>query len=323
MITSMTSSPPQSPSSPNQGTLDQWREVHTKLTIALAITQDAIDAEKCKRKFLLEHILHNLTPDGQLTRDSKWSKSTSSSSKSKSVTTKSSRPSSSTSSTKAKSSFKVNNKAANKDKGKEKGVGSTVSSSAKKKKRKSSAADIFEGTGVDNVADEKPKKKVMRKTVVNKSGYGVGVGGIGQVEKGGIDRSKNGPPAVPIKHRINTTSKVTQQQTQEPLSTNDAIQTDTMMSSMSTTHMNTFLQETIVQQESYQDLPLSFASIQEPPSKNNIVLQSSFGSVMPSTSTTAPNSLQEMESTTSAFGGESLFHQMMQQHGMDDDEDSF
>ena len=49
-----------------------WKAVHRQLSLAILMTQDAIQAEKAKRRFLLEEILNNISPDGTLVHDSNW-----------------------------------------------------------------------------------------------------------------------------------------------------------------------------------------------------------------------------------------------------------
>mmetsp|Transcript_6851 Transcript_6851/g.12896 ORF Transcript_6851/g.12896 Transcript_6851/m.12896 type:complete len:189 (+) Transcript_6851:415-981(+) len=53
-------------------TLRDWEDVHRQLSLAVLMTQDAIYAEKEKRRLLLEEIFHNVLPDGNLKKDSKW-----------------------------------------------------------------------------------------------------------------------------------------------------------------------------------------------------------------------------------------------------------
>lgn len=56
----------------SSSTLRDWEDVHRQLSLAVLMTQDAIRAEKEKRRFLLEEIFHNVLPDGNLKKDSKW-----------------------------------------------------------------------------------------------------------------------------------------------------------------------------------------------------------------------------------------------------------
>jgi hypothetical protein len=53
-------------------TLKDWQDVRRQLSLAVLLTQDAIRAEKEKRRFLLEEIVHNVLPDGTLAKDSNW-----------------------------------------------------------------------------------------------------------------------------------------------------------------------------------------------------------------------------------------------------------
>lgn len=53
-------------------TLKDWQDVRRQLSLAVLLTQDAICAEKEKRRFLLEEIAHNVLPDGTLAKDSNW-----------------------------------------------------------------------------------------------------------------------------------------------------------------------------------------------------------------------------------------------------------
>lgn len=53
--------------------IDAWKEVHRQLILAVAMTQDTINAEKAKRRFLLEEIYLNVKADGTLAPSSKWS----------------------------------------------------------------------------------------------------------------------------------------------------------------------------------------------------------------------------------------------------------
>lgn len=290
-----------------QETLEAWREVHSKLIIAVAITQDAIDAEKCKRKFLMEHICANLTADGQLTRDSKWSKSIPKASR-----------------TKAKSSTKTTN---DKD-------GASITSPKKKKKRK--GADEGNG-GVD--VESKPKKKVTKKKVQTKTGGGnvhkeLAVSPTEILpEKPLIVSSQKGNDGLdegtaPIKKRIKV-PKATQAVEELPIDAQVLSSQDALPKELST-DMNSFDYESVLQQQSYQQLSLSTQ-----PSQNNSFsylqyskesdpgIQGQVDATSPQQQTSPDNmTTHVLPKTTSAFGGESLFQQMMQQHGMDNDDNS-
>ena len=49
-----------------------WREVRGQLMLAIQLTQDSISAEKAKRRFLLEEIYLNVEQDGKLKATSTW-----------------------------------------------------------------------------------------------------------------------------------------------------------------------------------------------------------------------------------------------------------
>lgn len=53
--------------------IEAWKEVHNHLVVAIALTKDAINVEKAKRRFMLEELYTHLTPDGT----SLWIKNTS------------------------------------------------------------------------------------------------------------------------------------------------------------------------------------------------------------------------------------------------------
>ena len=50
--------------------IEAWREAHSHLMLAIAMTKDSINIEKAKRRLLLEELYNNLTPDGT----SRWVK---------------------------------------------------------------------------------------------------------------------------------------------------------------------------------------------------------------------------------------------------------
>jgi len=59
------------PANPRED-IEAWKEVHRQLTLAVALTKDAINAEKAKRRYLLEEIYLNVGTDGKLLPTSKW-----------------------------------------------------------------------------------------------------------------------------------------------------------------------------------------------------------------------------------------------------------
>ncbi|KAI2496868.1 hypothetical protein MHU86_17615 [Fragilaria crotonensis] len=51
-----------------------WREVHARLTEAVIVAKEAVAAAKAQRRYWLEEIAANLTPEGKLTAASIWKK---------------------------------------------------------------------------------------------------------------------------------------------------------------------------------------------------------------------------------------------------------
>jgi hypothetical protein len=54
--------------------LQAWREVHKRLTEAVIVAKEAVAAAKSQRRYWLEEIAANLTPEGKLTATSPWKK---------------------------------------------------------------------------------------------------------------------------------------------------------------------------------------------------------------------------------------------------------
>jgi len=54
--------------------IDAWKEVKSQLILAITLTRDSINAEKAKRRFLLEELYTNLTPQGTLAASSQWTR---------------------------------------------------------------------------------------------------------------------------------------------------------------------------------------------------------------------------------------------------------
>lgn len=55
--------------------LQAWREVHDHLSKAVLVTTEAVAVAKAERRYLVEEIFVNLTPDGKLSNTSVWKKS--------------------------------------------------------------------------------------------------------------------------------------------------------------------------------------------------------------------------------------------------------
>lgn len=55
--------------------LHAWRQVHAHLSKAIAVAQEAVAVAKANRRYWLEEICANVTPEGKLINTSSWKKS--------------------------------------------------------------------------------------------------------------------------------------------------------------------------------------------------------------------------------------------------------
>ncbi len=154
--------------SKEQDDLEAWKQVHRHLVLAITMTKDAINAEKVKRRFLLEEIYLNLKTDGTLAPTSKWSKAPSATrTQQKQVSSKGRRKKRVESGVDGGVEFsavKASRKKASQKKkpvstlsniDKVDAVSSTVTNTPPKKRRKSSKASLKKEPIVDDGNDEK------------------------------------------------------------------------------------------------------------------------------------------------------------------------
>lgn len=55
-----------------QSELETWREAHKNLMDAVIVAREAVDAAKAQRRYWMEEICANLSPEGRLTQNSLW-----------------------------------------------------------------------------------------------------------------------------------------------------------------------------------------------------------------------------------------------------------
>lgn len=72
--------------------LEAWREVHRHVTHAVLVAKEAVAVAKAQRRYWMEEICANLTPEGKLTATSVWKKPTETPSPRKKTTAKRKQP---------------------------------------------------------------------------------------------------------------------------------------------------------------------------------------------------------------------------------------